>query len=60
MIAISNLIIQLKIVKTRHKILIFDSKLRVDFSKNLLNWNLGVSRSSRDHFFRIPHAKIGE
>jgi hypothetical protein len=34
--------------------------LRVDFSKNLLSWNLGgVNRSSRSHFFLIYHAKIG-
>jgi hypothetical protein len=30
----------------------------VNICKNHPYWNLGVNRSSRDHFFRIPHTKI--
>ena len=33
--------------------------LRGIVSKILRKWKLGVGRTSRDHFFRIPHAKLG-
>ena len=34
------------------------SVLRVNVSKNLMTWNRVVDRSTRDHFFRIPHTII--
>ena len=55
---ISKKVIVTKIKKNNHKIFIV-KYIKSQYQQKPLTLESGVRKSSRDHFFRIPRAKLG-